>query len=222
MKRLIPMLFLMACSCPVFAAPGGGHNKSPSYDYHDYTNSNIQSKTFARHQNDGIVYDEIWNFERPGVGEVVRTEIATDAGGSAYRCRVNKFEVTPESFNWTQTSVCDGNVTPPLLISTTNYAPSVVLLTNAMIQGIAWGTAGIMQNIFSLENYYTDKNEILAIEDVTVPAGTYSNCLKVHKLRDYAGIYTRIEWICPNMGLVKRVHGGNRLLELTGVTFNSP
>ncbi len=221
MKRLIPMLLLIMCGELVLAAPGGGHHKTPAYDYHDYVNSNIQSKTFARHQNDGVVYDEVWSFERPGPGEVVRTEITTDAGGSAYRCRVNEFEATPKSFNWTQTSVCDGNVTPPTLISTTNYDPSVVLLTDAMVPGIAWGTAGKMQSISSPDNYYTDTNEVLAVEDVTVPAGTYSDCLKVYKLRNYAGFYTRIEWICPNMGLVKRVHGGNRLMELTDVTFNN-
>jgi len=221
MKRLIPMLILILSGEFVFAEPGGGHHKSPTYDYHDYVNSNIQSKTFARHQNDGVVYDEVWNFEIPSLGEMVRTEIATDAGGFAYRCRVNKFEATPESFNWTQSSVCDGNLIPPVLVTIIDYNPSVVLLTDTMIQGRSWGTAGEVQRTSSPVNYYTDKNEILTVEDVTVPAGTYNDCLKVHKLRDYSTIYTRIEWICPNIGLVKRVHGSNRLMELTDVTFNN-
>lgn len=221
MKRLITMLLLISCSEFVFAGAGGGHHKITTYDYHDYVNSNIQSKTFVRYQNDGAVYDEVWSFERPSPGNVVRTEITTDAGGSVYRCRVNVFEAAPESFNWTQNSVCDGNTVPPTPVSTQNYDPSVVLLTNAMVPGIAWGTAGVMHMTSVPDSYYTDKNEVLAVEDVTVPAGSYSNCLKVHKLRNYAGIYTRIEWICPDIGLVKRVHGGNRLMELTDVTFNN-
>ncbi len=221
MKRLIPILLLIFCGEFVFAAPGGGHNKTTAYDYHDYVNSNIQSKSFVRYQNDGIVYDEVWSFERPGPGEVVRTEIATDAGGSIFRCRVNMFEAAAEMFSWVQHNTCDGS-TPPVLIGTTDYIPPLPVFTNAMVPGIAWGAAGEIHTTYALDNYYTDVSEVLAIEDVTVPAGTYSDCLKIYRQRAFTSYIPRVEWVCPNMGLVKSVNGSNRLMELTDVTFTNP
>ena len=238
MKRLFPVLLLILFGEFVIAGPGsghhkdstydydyddyerGGHHKAPAYDYHDYVNSNIQSKTFARHQNDGVVYDEVWSFDRPDPGEVVRTEIATDADGSIFRCRVNRFEVTAEVFKWAQQHSCDGS-TPPVLINTTDYIPPLSVFTNAMVPGIAWGAAGEIHTTYTLDNYYTDVSEVLAVEDVTVPAGTYNDCLKIYRQRAFMSYIPRIEWVCPNMGLVKSVNGSNRLMELTDVTFNN-
>lgn len=220
MKRLIPMLMLILFGGFVFAAPGGGHHKAPTYDYHDYVNSKIQSKTFTRHQNDGVVYDEVWSFERPNPGEVVRTQIATDAGGSIFRCIVNKFEASAEMFKWVQSNRCDGSI-PPVVTSTTDYVPSIPVFTSAMVPGIAWGEAGVMQSTFSLENYYTDVSEIIGVEDVTVLAGTFSDCLKIYRQRGFSNFIPRVEWVCPNMGVVKSVNSNNRLMELTDVTFDN-
>lgn len=220
MKRLILMLLLISCSEFVFAGQGGGHHKVTAYDYHDYVNSNIQSKMFARHQNDGVVYNEVWNFERPNPGEVVRTQIATDADGSVFRCIVNKFEATTEMFKWVQSNRCNGSI-PPVVISMTDYIPPIPLFTNAMVPGIAWGDAGVIQSTVSLENYYTDVSEILTVEDVTVPAGTYSDCLKIYRQHGFSNFIPRIVWVCPNMGLVKSVNSNNRLMELIDVTFDN-
>ena len=219
MKRLIPILVLILCGEFVFAAPGGVYPKGHLYDYHDYVNSNIQSKTFARHQNDGVVYDEVWSYDRPNPGEVVRTDIATDAGGSIFRCSINNFEATTERFNWIQNNRCDGS-TPPIIIDTTDYVPPLQVFTNAMAPGIAWGTAGEAQKSFVPDDYYTDVSEILAVEGVTVPTGTYNDCLKIYRQRGFSKFISRIEWVCPNMGLVKSVNSNNRLMELTDVTFN--
>lgn len=220
MKHLILMLLLISCSEFVFAEQGGGHHKAPAYDYHDYVNSNIQSKIFARYQNDGIVYDEVWSFERPNPGEEVRTKIATDAGGSIFRCGIDKFEASAEMFKWVQSNRCDGS-TPPVVTSTTDYIPPLPVFTNAMVPGIAWSAAGELQMTYALDNYYTDVSEVLAVEVVTVPAGTYNDCLKIYRQRGFSNFIPRIEWVCPNMGVVKSVNGGNRLMELTGVTFNN-
>lgn len=222
MKQLLMLAMLMFGSTLSAAPPNGWQHNFARHDYHDYVNSNIQSKSFIRYQSNGSVYDETWHFDRPDAGLVVRTEIATDPGGVVYACRINKFMAMPEAFKWIENTVCDGNVVPPLPIFTNTYDPPVVLFTDKMIPGVAWGTGGVIQQSSSPDNFYTDRNEILSVEDVTVPAGTYSNCLKIYKLRDYANAYTRIEWICPNVGLVKRVHAGNRLMELTGVTYESP
>jgi len=220
MKRLISMLLLIFCGGFVFAAPGGGHHKDPTYDYHDYVNSNILSKTFARHQNDGVVYDEVWTYERPVPGTLVRTEIARDAGGTVYRCGIKVFHATEDSFKWVQNNFCDGSA-PPVITNTIDYVPGIPIFTNAMVPGIAWGDAGVMQSTYNPDNFFTDVGEIVGVEDVTVPAGTYSGCLKVYRQRGFSSFIPRMEWVCPNMGVVKSVNSNNRLMELTDVTFDN-
>ena len=44
---------------------------------------------------------------------------------------------------------------------------------------------------------------ILGTEDVTVPAGTFSNCLKIRAYRDNGDVY--ISYSAKNVGLVKQI-----------------
>ena len=220
MKYLIPLLTAALCSPAVLSAPGGSHHKITEYDYHDYLGSTIQAKTFIRHEG-GIDLDLSWHFDRSDPKVVVRTEITTDAEGSIIRYVDSRFETTARSFDWLQSRAYDPYITPPALLNTSDYDPAIVVLTDAMVPGIAWGSGGAINSSSSGENFYTDKSEVLAIENVTVPAGTFSNCLKIHRLREFAVAITinRIEWYCPDMGLVKRIQGGRRMLEMTGATF---
>lgn len=54
---------------------------------------------------------------------------------------------------------------------------------------------------------------LLDIEDVTVPAGTFQNCLKI--FRDRGGISSTIIWYAPGIGSIKRVYQGGMIYELT-------
>lgn len=54
---------------------------------------------------------------------------------------------------------------------------------------------------------------ILAIEDVTVPAGTFLNCTKVYHT---TGTYDSVTWYAEGVGMVKRI-GVEGLMELKGV-----
>lgn len=221
MKKLIPLLLSIVFSASVIAAAGGSHHKITEFDYHDYLNSSIQSKTFIRHEQ-GIDYDLAWYYDRPNPNEVVRTEVTTDTYGNITRYVDFTFHRTPQSFDWLQSQAYDPSMTPPTLIETTDYTPPVVTLTSAMVPGIAWGGGGTIDSSSSGENFYTDKSEVLAIEDVTVPAGTFKECLKIYRLREFDVSITvqRVEWYCPDMGLVKRIQGGRRMIEMTGITFN--
>lgn len=221
MKYLATLIMMMAFGTYVIAAPGGNHHKITEYDYHDYVNSEIQSKTFVKYEN-GVALDMVWTFARPKPMEVERTEITTDASGSITRYVVSMFTATAKSFDWTQLDIYSGSVTQPILTETRLYIPPVAVLTDAMVPGIAWGTAGTIDSMNDPDDYFTDKNEVLAVEDVTVPAGSYNDCLKIHRVRQYfSSTGTRTEWYCPDMGLVKSVHGGARMFELTGVTLNN-
>ncbi len=219
MKFLIPILVALLCSPSLIAAPGGGHHKITELDYADYLNPDIQSKTFIRHQQ-GIDYDLVWHFDRTNPNYTVRTEIVTDPDNNIVRYIDISMARTPKTFEWLQVNIYDPGVTPPALTDTWDIDPPVVLLTDAMVPGIAWGSAGRIDRSASAESFYADKSEILAIEDVTVPAGTFKDCLKIHRLREFtASAYTEVRWYCPNMGIVKRIDGGDRMIEMTGFTL---
>ncbi len=227
MKRLISLFIVFLIGQCAFAAQGGKHNKDQMYDYHDYVNNDIESKRFYRYQRDDfgfldVVYEEVWNFDRSNPPKVVRTEITTDVAAEpdiVVRYVDNTYQPTSTSFDWVQLIRYDPRSYPAKYPEINrDYDPPVNLMTSTMFPGIAWGTAGVILNTPSPNGYFVDKNEILAIEDVTVPAGTFSDCLKLHKLRQYGNSsntpYARIEWICPGMGIVKRLHGGFYMLEL--------
>ena len=220
MKNLVPLLLSILFCVNVMAAPGGGHNKITAYDYHDYLNSSIQSKTFVRYEN-GVVFDFVWNFDRQDPNEVVRTEIATDASTAVTRYTKSTFAPTTRSFDWVQSERYDPYITPPALIDTSDYNPPVAVLTNAMVPGIAWGSAGVINSTSYGESYYIDKKELIAIEDVTVPAGTFNSCLKIHNVRQYGSSFSsRMDWYCPDTGLVKRINNGRVHLEMATVTYS--
>ena len=221
MKSLITLLLSLIFSACVIAAPGGNHHKITAYDFNDYLNSDIQSKTFIRHEQ-GSDFDLTWYFDRPSPDKVVRTEVTKNTNGEITRYVDFTFQRTPQSFDWVQSQTYNPDVDPPALVDVTDYDPPVVALTNAMVPGIAWGSGGTINSLSSGENFYTDKSEVLAIENVTVPAGTFNECLKIYRLREFDVSITiqRVEWYCPDIGLVKRIQGGRRMIEMTGVTYN--
>jgi|GEM_PF-3650229 len=220
MKFLIPILVALLCSPSLLAEPSGRPLKVTAYDYHDFVNENIESKTFRRSQ-DGVYYDFEWSFDRSIPGKVIRTEIITDYFGNITRYSTTTFVPTTESFLVEQQQRFDPSVTPPLLVDTLDYSPPIVKLTGAMIPGIAWGEAGHIFSTLSGESFYTDKLEILAVEDVSVTAGDFNDCLKIHSVGQYGNEpYTRMDWFCPEMGLVKRIHNGRVLIDLATVTYN--
>ncbi len=92
----------------------------------------------------------------------------------------------------------------------------------------AWGNSGVLvSQRFDptgalLETY--DSVEIntytfMGVEDVTVPAGTFNNCIKLHRDKAVPGRREmRVRWQCPGVGTVKylrtRVSGSSTVREL--------
>jgi len=214
-------LLALLCSPSLIAAPGGGHHKVTAYDYHDYLNSAIQSKTFIYHF-DGVVNDLVWTFDRSNPREVIRIEEVTEANSNVVlRYGTRTFTSTAESFDLVQAENYNPATIPPELEDTVDYTPPLIKLTSAMVPGIAWGSAGIQDSILSGQNYYFDKTEILAVEDVSVTAGTFQNCLKIHSVHQFraGSSHAQMDWFCPGMGLVKRIHN-RELLDLVSLTYN--
>lgn len=223
MKQLIPILILFFLGSFALAAPGGGKpHKVTSYDYHDYLNANIDKKIFVRYQDGGAKYSVEWIFDRTSApGQVKRDEIKKNSSNVIVRHAMNVFVPTPDSFDWIEFNLCELLEGPCVAADTDTYLPPIESRTSAMVPGIAWGSAGVIENpVGTKRTYYTYKHEILAIEDVTVLAGTFTDCLKLHKLRQLGDIPdTRIEWSCPDMGIVKRIEGGKATMELEQVIF---
>jgi hypothetical protein len=205
------------------AARGGGHHKITEYDYHDYTNEAIESKTFIRYK-EGIAYDLVWSFDRSMPGEVLRTEIRYDPDGNINWQATSTFIPTDESFGLVQTEAYDVTQSPPVVSETIMFDPPVVILTDSMVPGIAWASGGEMNSTYSGVNYFIDKREVVGVESITVPFGSFDDCLKVHALsRKGPSFQTdfQLNWICPNIGLVKRIGArGTVMFELSNVTYN--
>ena len=223
MKFIIAILIALLCSPSLIAAPGGGHHKITEYDYHDYINEDIQSKTFVRY-NYGVPFNLVWEFDRSIPGEVLRTETLTDADGNLTRYSTSKYIPRGKSFNQVQYQNFDPYTTPPTLIDTTDIDPPIVVLTDSMISGTAWASGSELNSTYAGVAYNTDKREVVGVESVSVTAGKFSDCLKVHIL-SRSGFsnqtFSRLDWFCPDIGLVKRISGSGRaMFDLTSVTYN--
>lgn len=224
MKFLITILLALLCSPSLIEARGGGHDKITDYDYHDYMNETIQSKTFIRYK-DGVATDLVWSFDRSIPGEVLRTDIATISGGDdIVRKATSKFTPTTESFGLVQTERFNTDTVPPALIDMRTFSPPVVFLGDSMVPGSAWASAGEMNSTFNGLSGFIDKREVVGVENVSVTAGSFHDCLKVHVLTligTNAQADIEMNWICPDIGVVKSVRGrGTALLELVSVTYN--
>ena len=221
MKFLIAIVLALLCSPSLIEARGGGQDKITAYDYHDYLNPAIQSKSFIHYQ-DGVAYDLVWTFDRSNPPEVIRIDEATDTiSNVVVRYQARTFTPTAESFDLVQLERYDPAAIPPELYDTVDFIPPRVTLTSAMVPGIAWGSAGIQNSTLSGQSYYIDKPEVLAVEDVSVTAGEFENCLKIHSVHQLGGgsSHGQMDWFCPGMGLVKRIHS-RELLDLVNVTYN--
>lgn len=223
MKLLVALLVALLCSPSLMAARGGGHHRITEYDYHDYTNQAIESKTFIRYK-DGVETQLFWSFDRSMPGEVLRTEIRYDPDGQIDWQGTSTFVPSDESFGLVQTEAYDVTQPSPVVSDTTAFNPPAVILTDSMVPGIAWASGGELNSSSAGVSYFIDKREVVGVESVTVPAGSFDDCLKVHVLiRKGSSSQTdfQLNWICPDIGLVKRIGArGTVMFELSNVTYN--
>lgn len=102
------------------------------------------------------------------------------------------------------------------------YDPPIlgVYLSGLKEMGKVWGGGYIAkkpdESIYGAEALMFS---ILAIEDVTVPAGTFTNCIKIYHITT---TYKAVAWYADGVGMVKRIGwigpGGNHgLMELQSI-----
>lgn len=107
----------------------------------------------------------------------------------------------------------------------------IVERTSAMLPGGSYASIATINVVTpgqpdAANGLFTENLITLGTENVTVPAGTYTACLKMYSKRNSSGFgaYDRFAWYCAGVGEVKiqqyGTDGTTRVWELTGVTTN--
>lgn len=216
--------------------PGG--DQAASFGYSGYGSSGVTSKTFTVSGPQGQDF-EIRTFERPDANTTIVMQ-SRQFMGATNRIRRLTYIKSADDVRWTKREDVDP-IDGTTLLYTLTMSPGVVVRKNGMKIGQPWSTGTLVHVVDEFDeigggagidpDYYsvtTDTRTVEAVEDVTVPAGTFQNCLKITNNRaGNLGTHLRVSWYCPNgIGLVKQYHGnfngtfsgGGRLIELSAYT----
>ena len=206
-----------------------------TYDYKDYIPAaTITNKLFTVSGGNGsgsICEDtESRTYSRIVNGVNTNTDVtlvkSNSINGRVCRQLINHYIETPTAYELTglDNIVPDGTGT---VQATVSYQPALIKLTADMMQG----------NLSSFHTVYTDTYipfnsvfkgalietfEIVGVESVTVPAGTFNDCIKLNIVMNGSVPRQRISWRCPGVGMVKQVQTNTsstyKIWELTSMT----
>lgn len=201
--------------------------KPATYDYRDYGFSGT-SKIFALTGN--FCGDtETRTISRTTAGEnteITMSRVRTSIGVTCHNKTFTRLATPTEML-----LIDKGNNTlSGVLKSTDTLDGPMPLRTSTMEIGSAFGSASNIirtpvGGLGVLSDLMVNTTTLLAVEDVTVPAGSYTACLKIHTLRTSAtfGRFNRVQWFCPAVGEVKRMQSeslgetGFRIWKLTSM-----
>lgn len=208
----------------LFASSAGAW--AARYDYRDYeTPANVTQKHYS--MSAGMCGDvEIVEFSRQPVGTdtlLTKTRIRTNAG---VNCQYDKlhFQESAYAVSWRRTDKYDPS--GAVLLSSNRLTKPIARATAFMEVGATWGSAtevddGVNPN--NIVDHVVETNTLLGLENVTVPYGAYTGCLKIHtsRMSRTLGNFVMVSWRCAGIGEVKRIQGfGGTMVrwELLGVT----
>ncbi len=204
----------------------------PTYNYSDYSvAANIASKTYNIRNISGCD-TETRLFSRITSGDVTditMTRVRTVAGGPC-RYHTFTFRATPDGYYRTGTQ--SFNRSGSTLNSTVTLDSPALMRSSSMEIGKASADATTTTLTDSLGNFiasgtYVQKTLLASVESVTVPynGGTkFEGCIKTQVMH-HANIsfgareIERVEWHCPGIGMVKRIHGDGGYFELNNITY---
>lgn len=185
-----------------------GMSAPVTYDYKNYSGQVI-SKTFQLQGDFGSCNEtETRTYTRTVVGDATNLAVnrtRTSAGNMCHDMTFN-YVLTSESKKLVSKDNNDmaGNVVSTYLLS----APFTVA-KSSMVEGKSFGGATGLRNDVAypgLLGGFVNTVTVEGLQDVTVPAGTFTGCLKIHTVRHSNGIgaFDRYSWHCPGIGEVKR------------------
>lgn len=115
--------------------------------------------------------------------------------------------------------------------ATIDYSPPEIFLPIPIELGTEWTVTGDAKALlFGVEIKISTTNtaKVVAVEDVTVPTGTYYGCLKIEQELSTSGLVRSSTqstmWLAPDFGLVKSLNSDGVVFELIDydVTIDGP
>ena len=107
------------------------------------------------------------------------------------------------------------------------FSPAAIFFPPTLQLGEIWATLG-EADVYLIGNVEIfSENEVVAVEDVVTPAGTFENCLKIRiRTKTTAALgssrSTSYQWLAPDIGPVKFKTGQDIVFELTSFTLVTP
>ena len=185
-------------------------NGATVYDYHSYISTTIISKTFNI-RGLGSCPTEERSYTRTPTADGTLTQIhrlrADIPNLTVCQDRTFDYLASADSLLLVQSeSVANGNVTQTKIVD----SPSSQM-TSSMQVGQSYGHATTVQTTDSTNNVtesgLVEIHTLVAVEDVAVPYGNFTACLKIHSNRrsENLGQFSRVSWRCEGVGEVKRI-----------------
>lgn len=182
----------------------------PKYDYKNFS-PNVSSKTFSMQGVSAGCGDTetrtLTSIVNGDVTNVQVNRIRTIAGNVCQNKNFN-YILTPESRKLVSK---DNNSLGGNLKSTDTLGKPFTVSTSSMTEGKSFGGAtGIKNQVVGgspvLVSAFVNTVTVERVQTVTVPAGTFTGCLKIHTVRTSGGFgsFNRYSWHCPGFGEVKR------------------
>lgn len=195
------------------------------YDYRNYSaDPAITSKVFNLKNASGSCDTETRNFKRNTVGDtttITRERIRTLGGPSGSPCQYVIHTMISNSTGYYLVSEESYNSNGTILNNTTTLDTPVIQRGIDMHMGKTTADASTSTSTSGnpVNGALVESTTVLGIESVTVPYGSYNDCLKVLTVRESNSMntFSRISWFCPGVGFVKGTQGTGNSWELTNV-----
>jgi hypothetical protein len=175
------------------------------YKYHRYLSTSVADKTFTF--SDTLKPQcsvETRSYTRAEVEGGTQVDVLrTQSGGGGVTCQVRGFRYLNRDHE--QVLAARQNFYPGPMLA--EYTTPLVRMTSAMRVGSTWG--GASDVVVSIPgtpvSQVTERSTLLGVEDVTVPAGTFTGCLRIQVERWSVAVnsFSQVSWHCPGTGLVK-------------------
>ena len=112
-------------------------------------------------------------------------------------------------------------------ISRIEFSPPAVFFPPTLQVGEVWETLGETEVSLVGTVTVSSTNEVVAVEDVVTPAGTFEDCLKIRILTKTTAAFgsnrsTSYQWLAPDIGPVKFETGQDIIFELVSYNLLTP
>lgn len=169
---------------------------------------NITGKSFQISNNANGCTADNRTYTKNVVGDtttIVETVVGTSAGGATPCSHVtNTLERNPTGLRVAKvdTRTPDGAT----LTDSVTFIPAQLYLPAQLSKGSTWSGETVLTRS-SGATVFLAQHTLIGLENVTVPKGTFNNCLKTYRssVAGTGSSTARVEWRCPGMGLVKQI-----------------